>query len=82
MSELMERQRLTGDFTAENTNYFLNRTPEYDVIKNLYRDGDDILGKERAARYLEVTAKQDIRLKTGRYREMLNSLFNYIQSNY
>ena len=55
---------------------------EYDVIKDLYRDGDDILGKERAARYLEDTAKQDIRLKTGRYREMLNSLFNYIKSNY
>ena len=55
---------------------------EYDVVKDLYRDGDDILGKERAARYLEDTAKQDIRLKTGRYREMLNSLFNYIKSNY
>ena len=38
MSELMERQRLTGDFTAENTNYFLNRTPEYDVIKNYLPD--------------------------------------------
>ena len=38
MSELMEKQRLTGDFTAENTNYFLNRTPEYDVIKNYLPD--------------------------------------------
>lgn len=42
MSELMERQRLTGDFTAENTNYFLNRTPEYDVIKNYLPDFPDI----------------------------------------
>ena len=42
MSELMEKQRLTGDFTAENTNYFLNRTPEYDVIKNYLPDFPDI----------------------------------------
>lgn len=42
MSELMERQRLTGDFTAENTNYFLNRTPEYDVIKNYLPNFPDI----------------------------------------
>ena len=42
MSELMERQRLTGDFTAENANYFLNRTPEYDVIKNYLPDFPDI----------------------------------------
>ena len=33
MSELMEKQRLTGDFTAENVNRFLNETPEYDAIK-------------------------------------------------
>lgn len=42
MSELMERQRLTGDFTAENANYFLNKTPEYDVVKNYLPDFPDI----------------------------------------
>lgn len=38
MSELIKTQRMTGDFTAENANYFLNRTPEYDVIKNYWPD--------------------------------------------
>lgn len=38
MSELMERQKITGEFSAENANYFLNRTPEYDVIKNYWPD--------------------------------------------
>ena len=38
MSEFMEKQRITGDFTAENANYFLQKTPEYDVIKNYWPD--------------------------------------------
>ena len=42
MAELMKTQRMTGDFTAENANYFLNRTPEYDVIKNYWPDFPDI----------------------------------------
>ena len=42
MSELMKTQRMTGDFSAENANYFLNRTPEYDVIKNYWPDFLDI----------------------------------------
>lgn len=36
--ELMEKQRITGDFTAENANYFLNKTPEYDAVKNYWPD--------------------------------------------
>ena len=38
MSELMEMQKITGEFTAENANYFLNRTPEYDAVKNYWPD--------------------------------------------
>lgn len=38
MSEFMEKQRITGDFTAENANYFLNKTPEYDAVKNYWPD--------------------------------------------
>ena len=38
MSELMERQRITGKFLVENVNRFLNGTPEYDVIKNYLPD--------------------------------------------
>ena len=38
MSEFMEKQRITGDFSAENVNYFLNRTPEYDTVKNYWPD--------------------------------------------
>lgn len=38
MSELMERQKITGKFLVENVNRFLNGTPEYDVIKNYWPD--------------------------------------------
>lgn len=38
MSELMEMQKITGEFTAENANYFLNKTPEYDAVKNYWPD--------------------------------------------
>lgn len=55
---------------------------EYDVIKDLFRDEYDTSGKARAARYLEVTAQQDIRLKTGIYRDILDTLFDYIKSKH
>lgn len=42
MSELMERQKITGKFLVENVNRFLNGTPEYDVIKNYLPDFPDI----------------------------------------
>ena len=42
MSELMERQRITGKFLIENVNRFLSTIPEYDVIKNYWPDFLDI----------------------------------------
>lgn len=38
MSELMERQKVTGKFSAENANRFLNGPPEYDSIKTYLPD--------------------------------------------
>ena len=38
MSELMKMQKITGEFSAENVNCFLNRTPEYDVVKIYWPD--------------------------------------------
>lgn len=38
MSELMERQRMTGKFLVENVNRFLSTIPEYDAIKNYWPD--------------------------------------------
>ena len=38
MSELMEKQKITGKFLAENVNRFLSTIPEYDAIKNYWPD--------------------------------------------
>lgn len=38
MFELIERQKITGKFSAGNVNRFLNGTPEYDSIKTYFPD--------------------------------------------
>ena len=55
---------------------------EFSVVKDLYRFKEDVRGRERAANYLESVAMTDVRLKTGEYRNFMNSIFNYIKSNY
>lgn len=55
---------------------------EFSVVKDLYRFKEDVRGRERAANYLESVAMIDVRLKTGNHRAFMNSIFDYIKSNY